>query len=70
MVGDRAGVVGVTEPGIGVPSGGGALKGIGETFQPDLHTGTANFSVPIPLPPGRGALAPEMTLAYSSGNGN
>ena len=70
MVGDRAGVVGVTEPGIGVPSGGGALKGIGETFQPDLHTGTANFSVPIPLPLGRGALAPGLTLAYSSGNGN
>ena len=62
----------MTDPGggISVPAGGGALKGIGETFQPDLHTGTANLSVPIPLPPGRGALTPTLTLAYSSGNGN
>ena len=62
----------MTDPGggISVPAGGGALKGIGETFQPDLHTGTANLSVPIPLPPGRGALTPALTLAYSSGNGN
>jgi RHS repeat-associated protein len=56
--------------GISIPSGGGALKGIGETFQPDLHTGTANLSVPIPLPPGRGSLTPTLTLAYSSGAGN
>ena len=26
--------------------------------------------MPIPLPPGRGALTPALTLAYSSGNGN
>jgi hypothetical protein len=32
------------------PKGGGALRGIGETFSPDLHTGTGNFSVPITLP--------------------
>jgi len=62
----------MTDPGseISVPGGGGALKGIGETFQPDLHTGTANVSVPIPLPPGRGTLTPTLTLAYSSANGN
>lgn len=55
---------------ISVPKGGGALAGIGETFQPDLHTGTGNLSVPIPVPPGRGALTPRLTLAYSSGSGN
>ena len=62
----------MTDPsgGISIPNGGGALKGIGETFQPDLHTGTANLSVPIPLPPGRGTLTPTLTLAYSSGAGN
>ena len=32
---------------IALPSGGGALSGIGETFQPDLHTGTAHLSVPF-----------------------
>lgn len=56
--------------GIGIPKGGGALSGIGETFQPDLHTGTAHLTVPMPLPPGRGALTPKLALAYSSGTGN
>ena len=32
---------------ISLPKGGGALQGIGETFSPDLHTGTGNFGVPI-----------------------
>lgn len=52
------------------PKGGGALQGIGEKFSPDLFTGTGNFSVPIALPPGRGGFAPQLTLAYSTGNGN
>src|SRR5215211_1573110 len=55
---------------ISLPSGGGALQGIGETFSPDLHTGTANFTVPIALPPGRGGFQPELSLVYSTGNGN
>ena len=38
---------------ISTPQGGGALHGIGETFSPDLHTGTGNFTAPIALPPGR-----------------
>ena len=53
-----------------LPSGGGALSGIGETFQPDEHTGTGNFSVPIPLLPGRRGAKPSLTLAYSTGNGS
>ena len=55
---------------ISVPKGGGALAGIGETFQPDLQTGTGNLSVPVPLPSGRGGLAPTLALTYSSGLGN
>jgi len=43
---------------ISLPKGGGALSGIGETFQPDLQTGTGNLTVPIELPPGRNGLAP------------
>src|SRR5262249_1331080 len=54
---------------ISVPSGGGALKGIGEKFQPDLQTGTANFSIPIALPPGRNGFQPSLNLVYSSGAG-
>ncbi len=52
------------------PTGGGAIKGLGDTFSPDLHTGTGNLSVPIAVPPGRGGFQPEITLAYSTGRGN
>jgi RHS repeat-associated protein len=55
---------------ISLPKGGGALQGIGEKFSPDLHTGTGNFAVPISLPPGRGGFQPELSLVYSTGNGN
>lgn len=53
---------------ISLPNGGGALSGIGETFSPDLHSGTGNFSVPIALPPGRGSFQPALNLVYSTGN--
>ena len=55
---------------ITLPTGGGALAGIGETFAPDPHTGTGNFSVPIALPPGRNTLQPHLALAYSTAAGN
>ncbi|GIJ51669.1 hypothetical protein Val02_85550 [Virgisporangium aliadipatigenens] len=56
--------------GISTPRGGGALSGIGETFQPGLHTGTGTLKVPLPLPPGRGTVAPSLSLTYSSAAGN
>lgn len=52
------------------PSGGGALKGLGEKFSPDLFTGTGNYSVPISLPPGRNGFQPELNLQYSTGSPN
>jgi hypothetical protein len=55
---------------ISLPQGGGALHGIGETFVPDLHTGTGNFTVPIALPPGRNGFQPQLNLIYSTGDGN
>jgi len=55
---------------ISTPQGGGALHGIGETFSPDLHTGTGNFTVPIATPPGRNGFQPQLSLIYSTGNGN
>src|SRR3954462_9292327 len=61
---------GVSSQVISLPEGGGALKGIGETFSPDLHTGTGNFTVPIALPPGRNGFQPQLNLVYSTGNGN
>jgi virulence plasmid B protein len=55
---------------ISLPKGGGALRGLGEKFAPDLQTGTGNFSVPIALPSGRHGFQPELSLVYSSGSGN
>jgi RHS repeat-associated protein len=57
-------------PSISLPTGGGALQGIGEKFSPDLHTGTGNLTVPIAIPPGRNGFHPELDLAYSTGAGN
>lgn len=55
---------------ISLPQGGGAIQGIGETFTPDLFTGTGNFSVPIALPSGRNGFQPSLNLQYSTGNSN
>lgn len=55
---------------ISLPQGGGAIKGLGEKFSPDLHTGTGNFSIPLSLPPGRNGFQPSLTLGYSTGGGN
>jgi RHS repeat-associated protein len=55
---------------ISLPQGGGAIKGIGETFQPNLFSGTGNHSIPIAISPGRSGFGPTLSLQYSSGNGN
>ncbi len=55
---------------VSLPSGGGAISGMGEKFSPDLFTGTGNFSVPISIPEGRNGFQPSLTLGYSTGNGN
>ena len=55
---------------INLPKGGGAQNGLGEKFSPDMFTGTGNFSVPIALPPGRNGFQPQLSLGYSTGNGN
>ena len=60
-------VIEVTPPSL--PKGGGALKGIGETFQAQEFTGTAVLSIPIPTTPSRG-FEPHLSVDYSSGAGN
>jgi hypothetical protein len=54
---------------IGLSQGGGAVRGIGETFAPDLQTGTGNLTVPIAVPRGRRGLEPRLELRYSTGHG-
>ena len=55
---------------LSLPKGGGAVKGLGETFAADLHTGTGSFTVPITVPPGRNGFQPELAIEYSAGHGN
>jgi RHS repeat-associated protein len=41
-----------------------------EFYRTDLITGTASFSVPVVVPPGRKGVQPSLALAYSSAGGN
>lgn len=53
-----------------LPRGGGAIRGIGDTFAPDLHTGTGSYRVRLWCPRGPGGFQPDLGLVYSSGAGN
>lgn len=52
---------------IKLPAGATGLKGLGESFEPNISTGTANFSVPLDTPPGR--VQPSLALLYVAGSG-
>lgn len=60
----------VTAEAIALPKGEGSIQGMGESFTPDLSSGTGAFSVPIALPAGRKGAQPSLTLAYSTSGGN
>ncbi|PTQ98228.1 RHS repeat-associated protein [Mucilaginibacter yixingensis] len=57
-------------PTVGLPTGGGAIKGIEEKFNVNAITGTSSMGIPIPFSPGRGGVAPSFALTYNSGAGN
>jgi RHS repeat-associated protein len=59
----------VSLPAITMPKGGGAIRSIGETFKANAVTGTGSMSVPLPLSPSRPGNAPQLSLAYDSGQG-
>lgn len=61
---------GVKPSSISLPSGPGSIEGLGESFEPQLNTGTAPYSVKITVPPGRADHQPELSLNYNSGQGN
>ncbi|MEM9387580.1 MAG: SpvB/TcaC N-terminal domain-containing protein [Pseudomonadota bacterium] len=61
---------GVRPAAISLPTGPGSLEGLGESFEPNLSTGSAVYSVPLEVPPGRTGTAPELSLSYDSGRGN
>src|SRR4030081_2676176 len=57
-------------PTISLPKGGGAIKGIDETYTVNPASGTASIALPLPLTPARGGPSPPVRLRYDSGSGN
>jgi RHS repeat-associated protein len=54
---------------LSIPKGGGSLKSIGETFKPNIFSGTGNYSISIPTSSARG-YEPRLSINYNSGKGN
>lgn len=65
--GDKSGV-GLNK--ISLPSGPGSIEGLGDSFEPQLNSGTSSYSVKIAAPPGVAGLQPDVVLRYNSGGGN
>jgi RHS repeat-associated protein len=55
---------------ISLPKGPGSVEGLGESFEPQLNTGTATYRVKIAVSPGVNKHQPEIALEYNSGYGN
>ncbi|MBL9167173.1 MAG: VCBS repeat-containing protein [Verrucomicrobiales bacterium] len=61
---------GVSPTAISLPKGPGSIEGLGESFQPALNSGQAQYSVPLKLPAGPAGRAPALALRYEGGGGN
>src|SRR5262249_15212368 len=61
---------GVDDQILSLPSGGGAVQGLGSTFETDLNTGTGSYDIPIELPAGPNGLKPQISIRYHSAAGN
>ncbi len=57
-------------PSVSLPTGGGAIRGIGEKVAANPATGTISMSLPLPTPAGREGFSIELALGYDSGAGN
>src|SRR5258706_7734226 len=60
----------VSAPTVSLPTGGGAIRGMGEKFAANPVTGTGSMTVPIATSPGRSGFGPQLSLTYDSGSGN
>jgi RHS repeat-associated protein len=65
-----AATTGTAEQILSLPGGGGDVRGLGETFRPDLHSGTGSYAIPLDIPNGPNDIAPKLTLLYQTGSGN
>jgi len=53
---------------ISLPKGPGSIEGLGESFQPNLNTGTAKYQIPLKLP--AAIYSPQIIISYDAGKGN
>ncbi|HHH31098.1 MAG TPA: hypothetical protein ENK57_22505, partial [Polyangiaceae bacterium] len=70
LPGGEEGGSGVTPQAISLPNAEGSIEGMGESFSPVLSSGTATFSVPIAMAPGRAGVQPSLALSYATTGGN
>jgi RHS repeat-associated protein len=63
-------VSGFDSPAISLPKGGGAIRGIGETFRSNPVNGTGSMTVPLATSPGRAGFGPQLSLSCDTGSGN
>lgn len=57
-------------PSLTLPSGGGAIRGIGEVFRTNPANGTAGFDIPLPTTSAPHGPTPQLSLSYDAGQGN
>ncbi len=55
---------------LSLPKGPGSIEGLGESFEPQLNTGTAAYRVRLAVPPGVAGSQPDLSLVYDGGYGN
>ena len=55
---------------LSLPKGPGSIEGLGESFEPQLNSGTTSYAIQLKVPPGRKGFQPELTLRYNGGAGN
>lgn len=61
---------GVKATSISLPKGAGSIEGLGESFEPQLNTGSSTYGISISIPQGRAGLQPKVHLSYNSNQGN
>lgn len=55
---------------LSLPSGPGSIEGLGESFEPQLNSGTGSYSIALKTPPARVGFSPSVVFSYNGGNGN
>jgi RHS repeat-associated protein len=59
-----------TLPSLSLPTGGGAIRNIGEKFAANPVMGSGALAIPLATSPGRAGFGPQFSLTYDSNAGN